>query len=93
MDRTNRQQKISGTRPDLPSNQSSEPTLPEDIAPLPAKSLSETQAKQERQALLEVLTSTGGNISKSSKIIGISRQLLHYKMKKHHLKREQFLPK
>jgi arginine utilization regulatory protein len=93
MERTNRQQKISGTGSDFPTKKSSEPTLPEDIAPLPAKSLSETQTKQERQALLEVLTSTGGNISKSSIILGISRQLLHYKIKKHHLKREKFLTK
>jgi arginine utilization regulatory protein len=74
-------------------DQQKEPGEPlmEEAAPLPHKSLPENQYKQERQALCEVLVSTKGNISRSSSILGISRQLLHYKMKKHDLQRENFL--
>jgi arginine utilization regulatory protein len=65
--------------------------LMEEVVQLPPNSLPENQYKQERQALCEVLVSTKGNISRSSSILGISRQLLHYKMKKHDLQRESFL--
>ena len=61
-----------------------------DRYPSPGKSLMESQFEQERMALHEVLTHTRGNISQSSKILGISRQLFHYKMKKHGLSRETF---
>jgi arginine utilization regulatory protein len=64
---------------------------PDETTPLPTGNLPEDQSKQERQALCEVLGSTNGNISRSSKILGISRQLLHYKMKKHGLLREKFM--
>jgi arginine utilization regulatory protein len=64
---------------------------PDETTPLPTGNLPENQSKQERQALCEVLGSTNGNISRSSKILGISRQLLHYKMKKHGLLREKFM--
>lgn len=57
----------------------------------PAKSLPQSQSSHERQALYEALVLTHGNISRSSEILGISRQLLHYKMKKHGLVRESFL--
>jgi len=93
MDRTDLQQKMQDTGPDFPAQQIPEPALPVETSPLPAKSLTETQAIQERQTLMDVLGSTGGNISRSSRILGISRQLLHYKMKKHGLKREKFLIK
>lgn len=66
-------------------------TQVEEKMPGPQKSLPENQSKQERQVLYEVLVSTNGNISRSSTILGISRQLLHYKMKKHGLQRETFL--
>ena len=48
-------------------------------------SLPDTQNEQERWALLNALSATSGNISRSAELLGISRQLLHYKMKKHGL--------
>jgi len=53
--------------------------------------LMKSQAEQEKNALRRALVATGGNISRSSRILGISRQLFHYKMKKHGLCREHFL--
>ena len=55
------------------------------------KSLIENQTDQEKKTVVEALSATGGNISKSSVLLGISRQLLHYKMKKHGLQRKNFL--
>lgn len=52
--------------------------------------LMKSQAEQEKDALRRVLAATGGNISRSSTLLGISRQLFHYKMKKHGLCREHF---
>lgn len=57
--------------------------------PLPGN-LMKNQAAQEKDTLRRVLTETGGNISRSSSLLGISRQLFHYKMKKHGLHREHF---
>lgn len=55
------------------------------------RSLLANQTEQEFAALRNALLNTHGNVSKSSTILGISRQLLHYKMKKHGLRRESFL--
>jgi arginine utilization regulatory protein len=90
MNRSDLRQKIfNSTTNSNPQKTSGTPQSAE-TAPLPPKSLPENQSKQERQTLCEVLDSTNGNISRSSKILGISRQLLHYKMKKHGLTREKF---
>jgi len=53
--------------------------------------LPESQSRLERQTLHAALAATGGNISQASMRLGISRQLLHYKMKKHGLRREYFV--
>lgn len=78
-------------------------TKPPTAAPLPADmpiptgeeplpdNLMESQAEREKRALKRVLRETGGNISRSSSILGISRQLFHYKMKKHGLRRDHYL--
>ncbi|SCX81854.1 sigma-54 interaction domain-containing protein [Desulfoluna spongiiphila] len=52
--------------------------------------LSESQKATERQTIAHALTDAFGNVSRASKILGISRQLLHYKMKKHKLNRKAF---
>jgi arginine utilization regulatory protein len=68
-------------------------SLPVDISePLTGSynSLPVKQNEQERLALQQALTATSGNISKSAEILGISRQLLNYKMKKHGLHRKSF---
>ena len=53
-------------------------------------SLTDRQAEQERAAVVAALSETGGNVSRSADILGISRQLLHYKMRKHMIKRDHF---
>ncbi|WP_300667361.1 sigma 54-interacting transcriptional regulator [Desulfoluna sp.] len=58
--------------------------------PLTEKNLSESQQESERQSITHALTHAVGNVSRASKILGISRQLLHYKMKKHKLNRKAF---
>jgi len=56
-----------------------------------AKDFLASQAEREKSVIKSVLSKTNGNISRSSTLLGISRQLLHYKMKKHGLFRDQFL--
>ncbi|NOR23059.1 MAG: AAA domain-containing protein [Desulforhopalus sp.] len=91
MDRSDLRQQVLNTSSNLYQQNNPNDTQVEEGMPGPQKSLPENQSKQERQALYEVLVSTNGNISRSSTILGISRQLLHYKMKKHGLQRETFL--
>ncbi len=93
MDRADLRQRISKAPLNNDQRKRTENTGNEETVPPPHESLPENQSKQERQALCKVLSSTNGNISRSSSILGISRQLLHYKMKKHDLQRENFLPR
>jgi arginine utilization regulatory protein len=58
----------------------------------PGEDLAATQATLERQVITEALTQSQGHITRAAKSIGISRQLLHYKMKKHGLRRGDFTP-
>jgi arginine utilization regulatory protein len=57
----------------------------------PDKSLVETQVEQEKMAIENALANYSGNVSKAADSIRISRQLLHYKMKKHNLNRKDFI--
>ena len=50
----------------------------------------ETQSHREKHLIETALSKYKGNVTQSAKSIGISRQLLHYKMKKHGLIRESF---
>ncbi|AKL96408.1 signal-transduction and transcriptional-control protein Stc [Clostridium aceticum] len=43
------------------------------------------QEDLERNAIIEALTQTKGNVSKASEILGISRSTMYRKMKQHHL--------
>lgn len=77
----------------LPKNHSSfkaekpfeafEPTQPQNLA--------KTQADQEKSAIKTALSATQGNVTKAAKNLGISRQLLHYKIKKHGFYRLDFI--
>lgn len=61
--------------------------------PTPAGFSSNLQAEQnvlEKTALQKALLETHGNVSRAAKLLGISRQLLTYKMKKHSLNRKVF---
>ncbi len=54
------------------------------------KSLAQVQAEQEKKAISQVLDSTRGNVTQAAKELGLSRQLLHYKLKKYNLVRKKF---
>jgi arginine utilization regulatory protein len=48
------------------------------------------QAELERRTLQRALTDAGGNLSQAAKALGLSRQRLTYRMRKHGLERGQF---
>ena len=50
----------------------------------------EIRAEGEKAAIIDALVKANGNVSRAAESIGISRQLLHYKMKKYHLNRIDF---
>jgi arginine utilization regulatory protein len=54
--------------------------------------LKRDQEERERQALEDALSVARGNVSAAARRLGISRQLLRYKMGKHGLDRRAFLP-
>ena len=66
-------------------------TIPgKDVFP---SNLSQTQAANERQIIINALRSTGGNAAKAAGSLGVSPQSFHYKIKKHGLKPKEFLSK
>ena len=47
--------------------------------------------KMEKQMIIRALKTTGGNVSRASKLMGMaSPQALHYKLKKHGIDRKAF---
>ena len=77
--------------PSPPSIGQHDPGTPE---PQPSSGFSSNlQAEHnilEKTALQRALHETGGNVSRAASLLGISRQLLNYKMKKHGLDRKVF---
>ncbi|MGD2037153.1 MAG: sigma 54-interacting transcriptional regulator [Desulfobacterales bacterium] len=59
-------------------------------AKAPGKSLMQIRTEGEKSAIINALVNASGNVSRAAGSIGISRQLLHYKMKKYHLNRTDF---
>lgn len=55
-----------------------------------ASSLVETQSAREEKLIREAIRKCNGNVSRASQNLGISRQLLYYKMKKYGLNRKTF---
>ena len=77
------------------------PTNPNPVAPRldgPAipdpnwpNNFAQTQVDWEKSAIKSALTAAGGNVTKAAKNLGISRQLLHYKIKKFKFFRADFI--
>ncbi|HCY87256.1 MAG TPA: transcriptional regulator [Desulfobacteraceae bacterium] len=57
---------------------------------VPQPDLKKQEADNEKEILTRVMARHGGNISQSAKALGISRQLLYYKIKKFKIDRSQF---
>lgn len=64
-------------------------TQPDD-ASAPKKNLSELQTENEIRSIEAALTETGGNAAKAARRLGLSPQLLHYKLKKFNIDRKKF---
>ncbi|MCG8619190.1 MAG: sigma 54-interacting transcriptional regulator, partial [Desulfobacterales bacterium] len=62
------------------------PSAPE----IPQPDLKKQEADNEKEILTRVMARHNGNISQSAKALGISRQLLYYKIKKFKIDRSQF---
>jgi len=61
------------------------------IHPARTQTLFQTQKEQERSAVKSALSAAEGNVTKAAKNLGISRQLLHYKIKKFGFSRVDFI--
>lgn len=57
----------------------------------PSRSFARIQSDREKSAVKSALFASGGNVTAAAKNLGISRQLLHYKIKKHGLFRGDFI--
>lgn len=57
------------------------------------KSLAMIQADQEKKAVDMAMSASQGNVSQAAQALGISRQLLHYKIKKYRLFRGDYMPR
>ena len=53
--------------------------------------LSEVQTESEKIIIFQALKTCNGNMTKASKRLGISRQLLNYRIKKFNFNREDFI--
>jgi DNA-binding NtrC family response regulator len=54
-------------------------------------SLTQTQTAMEREMVVKALTQTQGHVTRAAGVLGISRQLLHYKLKKYGIDRKSFI--
>ncbi len=70
-----------------------------DMKPVPAgaqeffQPLADIQENREKTAVEAALSTCRGNVTRAAGILGISRQLLHYKIKKHRLYRTDYMPR
>lgn len=55
-----------------------------------SSNLVKTQGLNEKKILVNALKKYFGNAAKSAKSLGISPQSFHYKLKKYHIKRQDF---
>ena len=78
--------------PDSPTALQVDTEKPEQLSHTPTYSnnLKDEQRALEKTTLHKALQETGGNVSRAAMLLGISRQLLTYKMKKHRLNRKVF---
>ena len=71
-------------------SEKSESAKVKEDSPLPKKAKKESGImagirEAERDAIIEALTAAGGNVSKAARAMGLTRQTLVYRMKKHNI--------
>ncbi len=71
------------------SSLSPPPPVPEDVA----DNFAQNQQRRERAAIRNALNRTRGNVTRAARILGITRQVLHYRMKKFNFRRQDFVPR
>jgi arginine utilization regulatory protein len=54
------------------------------------RDLRQQRQEKERKMIDEALTAAGGNVSKAARMLNVSRQLVHYKMRKYGLYRQHY---
>ena len=82
-----------GTIPEFRGTQTRVPVIDEPLSlftPVP-ESLLRSQKTREKEMINSALMESAGNVSRAARKLKISRQLLHYKMKKYNLKRSHYL--
>jgi arginine utilization regulatory protein len=62
----------------------------EAISDIGARGLRQQRQKQELKMIDEALTAAGGNVSAAARMLNVSRQLIHYKMRKYGLARRRY---
>ena len=79
------------TRPSGPQQQR-RPDRPEADKPTGPATLPEKRNSLEVETIRKSLQSAAGNIANAARLLGISPQLLHYKLKKYGLKAKEYVP-
>ncbi len=82
----------------LPVNPSGKETVEATDIPNPemaypgtgVRDLRQQRQEKELKMIDEALTAAGGNISEAARMLGVSRQLIHYKMRKYGLDRQRY---
>ncbi|THB79615.1 MAG: PAS domain-containing protein [Desulfobacteraceae bacterium] len=55
-------------------------------------SFAQSQKQREQNAVRSAMAATNGNVTQAARQLGISRQLLHYKLKRFGINRQSFIP-
>jgi len=86
-------EKIEPESWDPPVQPAQKQKSPAGYHPSTLRGLARIQADQEKKAVETALYASLGNVTQAAKTLGISRQLLHYKIKKYNLFRVDFIPR
>lgn len=83
----------SSRRDDLPADRGRLLSPSVRVGQIPIrKNLQQSQHDRERSLVRSALADAGGNVSQAARLLGISRQLLHYKIKKYGIERKHYVP-
>ena len=83
-------QAVAENAPEFRGGQSGRPAIDDPQTPALPESLLGLQKTREKELINLALMETAGNVSRAARKLSISRQLLHYKMKKYSLQRNNY---